>query len=177
MREYECEVGQRPGRRATGKSAVTHGGIARRKQSTFHDTRGPWAGKVVAGPTASIPPPAGIGCVSALAVVRGGVKKVNRRFGGISVKMGGMKNEYAVNLKAEEQYHLRNLTKSVTLSVRALKRAQVLLEVDERVDGPGWSDAAIAEALEVASPDCVRHSQTISRTRAGIGSTGSIHRP
>ena len=93
------------------------------------------------------------------------------------VKMGGMKNEYAVNLKAEEQYHLRNLTKSVTLSVRALKRAQVLLEVDERVDGPGWSDAAIAEALEVASPDCVRHSQTISRTRAGIGSTGSIHRP
>lgn len=61
-----------------------------------------------------------------------------------------MKNKYAVKLKVEEQRQLRSLTQSGKLNVRALKRAQILLKVDESVEGPSWSDAAIAEALEVA---------------------------
>ena len=65
-----------------------------------------------------------------------------------------MKNKYAVKLKVEEQSQLKSLTKSGILSVRALKRAQILLKVDESVEGPSWSDVAIAEALEV-SPQTV----------------------
>ncbi len=60
-----------------------------------------------------------------------------------------MKKKYTVKLNAEEQSHLRNLTKSGTLNVRALKRAQILLKADESAERPGGSDAAIAEALEV----------------------------
>ena len=79
-----------------------------------------------------------------------------------------MKNKSTVKLNAEEQNQLRSLTKSGTLSVRALKRAQILLKADESADGPGWSDAAIAEALEVAP-------QTVSSVRKrylerGLGS-------
>lgn len=69
-----------------------------------------------------------------------------------------MKKKYTVQLNAEEQSHLRNLTKSGTLSVRALKRAQILLKTDESAVGPAWGDAAIAEALNV-------HPLTVSGVR------------
>jgi hypothetical protein len=69
-----------------------------------------------------------------------------------------MKNKYTVKLNAEEQNRLRSLTTSGTLSVRAMKRAQILLKADESADGPAWSDAAIAEALEV-------HPLTVSGVR------------
>ena len=39
-----------------------------------------------------------------------------------------------------------------------MKRAQILLKADESADGPGWSDAAIADALEV-------HPLTVSGVR------------
>jgi hypothetical protein len=39
-----------------------------------------------------------------------------------------------------------------------MKRAQILLKADESADGPGWSDAAIANALEV-------HPLTVSGVR------------
>lgn len=69
-----------------------------------------------------------------------------------------MKNKYTVKLNTEEQNRLRSLTTSGTLSVRAMKRAQILLKADESADGPGWSDAAIADALEV-------HPLTVSGVR------------
>ena len=91
-----------------------------------------------------------------------------------------MKKKYTVKLKTEEQNQLRSLTKSGTLSVRALKCAQILLKVNESVEGSGWSDGAIAEALEV-------HPLTVSGVRKryverGLGSvlqgryTGHNHR-
>lgn len=69
-----------------------------------------------------------------------------------------MKNKYTVKLNTEEQNRLRSLTTAGTLSVRAMKRAQILLKADESADGPGWSDAAIADALEV-------HPLTVSGVR------------
>jgi hypothetical protein len=69
-----------------------------------------------------------------------------------------MKNKYTVKLNTEEQNRLRSLTTSGILSVRAMKRAQILLKADESADGPGWSDAAIANALEV-------HPLTVSGVR------------
>lgn len=60
-----------------------------------------------------------------------------------------MKKKYTVTLTTEEQQQLRSLTKSGKLNVRALKRAQILLKVDETAAGPSGSDAAVAQALEV----------------------------
>lgn len=60
-----------------------------------------------------------------------------------------MKKKYCVNLSVEERQQLKSLTKAGSLNARALKRAQILLKADESPDGPGWSDEAIAQAVEV----------------------------
>lgn len=60
-----------------------------------------------------------------------------------------MKKKYCVKLSIEERNHLKRLTKAGTVSVRALKRAQILLKADEGPEGPGWSAEAIAHALDV----------------------------
>jgi transposase len=60
-----------------------------------------------------------------------------------------MKKKHAITLSAEERHHLRNLTTAGTLSVRAVKRAQILLKADARPEGPGWSDLAISHAFDV----------------------------
>src|SRR3972149_707705 len=44
------------------------------------------------------------------------------------------------------------------VNVRAMKRAQILLKADESADGPAWSDAVIATALDV-------HPLTVSGVR------------
>jgi hypothetical protein len=45
-----------------------------------------------------------------------------------------------------------------TASARKLTHARILLKADQGVDGPGWVDEAIAEAVEVSQP-------TVSRVR------------
>lgn len=60
-----------------------------------------------------------------------------------------MKKKHDITLSAEERNPLRNLTTAGTLSVRAVKRAQILLKADASPDGPGWSDPAISQALDV----------------------------
>ena len=62
-----------------------------------------------------------------------------------------MKKKYRVTLSVEERNQLKSITKAGSLSVRALKRAQILLKADEGPGGSGWSDEAIAQALEVHS--------------------------
>ena len=47
----------------------------------------------------------------------------------------------------------------------ALKRAQILLKVDESAAGPGWRDATVAEALDVAP-------QTVFGVRKRYGERG-----
>ena len=60
-----------------------------------------------------------------------------------------MKKKYCVKLSAEERKQLKDLTTAGRLSVRALKRAQILVKADESPGGSGWSYEAIAQALDV----------------------------
>lgn len=60
-----------------------------------------------------------------------------------------MNKGHRIKLSAKERQQLSEMTKAGKLSVRALKRAQILLKADESLSGSAWSDAAIAEALDV----------------------------
>ena len=61
--------------------------------------------------------------------------------------------KYIVELTDEERQELLRLTKAGELSVRKMKRAQILLKADEN-----WKDQAIMAALNVSRP-------TVERTR------------
>ncbi len=56
---------------------------------------------------------------------------------------------YRVFLSDEQRAELRGLVGSGVAPVRALTRARILLKADHGEGGPGWSDAAIAGALDV----------------------------
>jgi transposase len=64
-----------------------------------------------------------------------------------------MADKYVVNLTPEEHFELTGLTRRGKLSVRKLKRAQILMAADK-----GQQDAVIAETLSVGL-------STIHRTR------------
>jgi hypothetical protein len=56
---------------------------------------------------------------------------------------------YRVALSDEQRARLRSLVGGGTAPARTLTRARVLLKADHGEGGPGWSDAAIAGALDV----------------------------
>jgi hypothetical protein len=56
---------------------------------------------------------------------------------------------YRVVLTEEQRAHLRTLGGSGVAPARMLTRARILLKADHGEGGPGWSDAAIAGALDV----------------------------
>jgi hypothetical protein len=56
---------------------------------------------------------------------------------------------YRVVLDDEQRAHLRTLVGSGAAPARMLARARVLLKADHGEGGPGWSDAAIAGALDL----------------------------
>jgi transposase len=60
-----------------------------------------------------------------------------------------MHKRYRVKLAPEERAYLEHLLAGGKAAARTLTHARILLKVDEGVDGPGWTDEAIAEALEV----------------------------
>jgi transposase len=60
-----------------------------------------------------------------------------------------MHKRYRVKLVPEERAYLEHLLAGGKAAARTLTHARILLKVDEGVDGPGWTDEAIAEALEV----------------------------
>jgi Homeodomain-like domain len=66
--------------------------------------------------------------------------------------------KYAVALTEAERARLRTLVGSGTAPARTLTRARILLKANQGEGGPGWSDAAIAGALEV-------HPATVARVR------------
>ena len=72
---------------------------------------------------------------------------------------------YRIALSDEERAHLRTLVGSGVASARMLTRARILLKADHGEGGPGWSDAAVASALEV-------HPATVQRIRRQFVSTG-----
>jgi transposase len=56
-----------------------------------------------------------------------------------------------VQLSPEERARCTELVRSGTAPARTLMHARVLLKADRGPQGPGWTDAAIAEAVEVSA--------------------------
>jgi len=61
-----------------------------------------------------------------------------------------MRKKYVVQLSAEQRQRCVDLTRAGTAHARTVMHARVLLKADSGPDGPGWTDAAIAEAVEVS---------------------------
>jgi hypothetical protein len=60
-----------------------------------------------------------------------------------------MRKQYVVRLPEEGRAHLQTVIGRGTASARALTHARILLKANQGEAGPGWTDAAIAVALEV----------------------------
>lgn len=54
---------------------------------------------------------------------------------------------YVLKLTPEERVELERLVRRGKTAAWKLQRAQALLKCDQGVDGPGWTDAEIAEAF------------------------------
>ena len=74
-----------------------------------------------------------------------------------------MLKKYIVRLADEERETLEDLLKKRGVSAQRLRRARILLKAD--VDGPGWTDARIAEAF-----DC--RTQTVENVRESLVTEG-----
>ncbi len=62
-----------------------------------------------------------------------------------------MTKKYRVTLTSAERNELEGLLTRGKADVRKIKHAQILLKADEADDGPAWSDARIAEAVEAGT--------------------------
>ena len=60
-----------------------------------------------------------------------------------------MAKKYHVTLTPEERGALESMVATGKAAARKLAHARVLLKADEAEGGPGWADAAIADALDV----------------------------
>lgn len=60
-----------------------------------------------------------------------------------------MRTKYSVILSEAERAHLHTLVGRGTAPARMLTHARILLKANQGEAGPGWTDAAIATALEV----------------------------
>ena len=76
-----------------------------------------------------------------------------------------MHKKYIVRLTNEERETLRIVVKKLKGSSQKVRRAQVLLKAD--ADGPGWTDARIAEAF-----DC--RTKTVENIRQRVGRDGFV---
>lgn len=75
------------------------------------------------------------------------------------------KTKYAVMLTETERAHLRTLIGQGEATARMLTHARILLKANQGEGGPGWTDAAIAGALEV-------HADTVARVRRAYVAAG-----
>jgi len=67
-----------------------------------------------------------------------------------------MRKTYIVTLTEEERRRLTKLVSSGKAPARKLTRARVLLKADSGPWGPGWTDSAICEALDVGMATVAR---------------------
>ena len=67
-------------------------------------------------------------------------------------------SKFAVRLSEVERAQLRTLIGSGVAPARTLTHARILLKANQGEGGPAWTDAAIADALEV-------HAATVARVR------------
>jgi hypothetical protein len=72
---------------------------------------------------------------------------------------------YQVRLDADTRARLRELLRSGSAPARAQTHARILLKADRATGGPAWTDAAIAEALEVSA-------RTVQRVRQAWATAG-----
>lgn len=80
--------------------------------------------------------------------------------------------KYAVRLTTEERADLRTRIGQGAAPARLLTHARILLKADQGEGGPGWTDAAIAGAVEV-------HPTTVGRVRRTYvehGLEAALHR-
>ena len=61
-----------------------------------------------------------------------------------------MRKKHIVQLSQEDRDRCTDVVRSGTAPARTLMHARVLLKADIGTGGPGWTDAAIAEAAEVS---------------------------
>ncbi len=62
-----------------------------------------------------------------------------------------MYKRYVVELSPEQRERCSELIRSGAAPARTLTHARVLLKTDSGAEGPGWTDAAIAQALEIGT--------------------------
>ena len=85
------------------------------------------------------------------------------------------RKKYHVMLTKEERTELERMVNTGKASARTLTHARILLKADESAEGPGWTDEAISEALDVGTA-------TIERVRrrfveAGLAAALHRHKP
>jgi transposase len=68
---------------------------------------------------------------------------------GPKARRPAVKKMYVVTLTEEERQELREMVSRGKAAARKLVHARILLKADAAEGGPGWSDAEIAEGLEV----------------------------
>jgi hypothetical protein len=76
-----------------------------------------------------------------------------------------MHKRYVVRLDDAERTFLGDLSSTGTAAARTLTHARILLKADVGSAGPGWTDAQIAEGLDVSL-------RTIARVRETLGLDG-----
>lgn len=59
-----------------------------------------------------------------------------------------MKKKYIVELTSKERSFLKSVVEAPRMAAHKRHHAQMLLKVDEGPEGPGWSDARVAEAFD-----------------------------
>ena len=62
-----------------------------------------------------------------------------------------MKKKYIVELALEERTQLKGIIDANRMVAHKRRHAQMLLKADQGENGPGWSDARVAEAFDVSS--------------------------
>ncbi len=85
-----------------------------------------------------------------------------------------MTKKYRVTLTAEERGELERLLAHGQADVCKIKHVQILLKADEADDGPAWSDARIAEAVEAGTATVERVRQRF--VEEGLASALSPYR-
>lgn len=76
-----------------------------------------------------------------------------------------MNKRYVVRLAPEERAELLDLIATGKAAARTQAHARILLKADQGADGPGWTDARIAEAMDV-------HRATVERVRERLVTAG-----
>jgi len=83
--------------------------------------------------------------------------------------------KYIVKLAKEERAYLSKLIAQGQASARKLLHARIVLKADSSEDGPGWTDQAISEALEVGIATVERVRRRL--VEEGVAAALTRHRP